>query len=83
MSINVRSLFVALLFGAPLAAQSASPPSGPPRPPQEAVDACAKLADGAACSVAFGDRTVEGICRKPPCGDGPLACMPSAPPPRQ
>jgi len=81
MRINVRSLLVALSFGAPLAAQSGGPPSGPPRPPQEAIDACSNRAEGDACSVTFGDRTIEGTCRRGPNGDGPLACAPKGPPP--
>lgn len=77
--LHVRSLFAALLIGAPLAAQS-GPPPGPMRPPQEAIEACANRAEGDACSVTFGDRTMDGTCRKGPNGDGSLACAPKAPP---
>ena len=30
---------------------------------------------------AIGDHNIEGTCRKPPTGDGELACMPKGPPP--
>ena len=33
------------------------------RAPQEAVDACAKLAEGAACTVNIPARTIDGTCR--------------------
>ncbi|HEX4337612.1 MAG TPA: hypothetical protein VH062_16980 [Polyangiaceae bacterium] len=82
MHVNIRSLFVALLFGAPLAAQSAG--GGPPphgQPPQEAIEACASKAEGDACSVTFHDRTMDGTCRKGPNGEGTLACAPKGPPP--
>jgi hypothetical protein len=82
MPLYVRTLFVALLFGAPLAAQSGGPPPGGCHPPQEAIDACSSRAEGDACSVTFGDHTMEGTCRKGPNGDGPLACAPKGPPPR-
>jgi hypothetical protein len=89
MSLYVRSLFVgALLFGVPLTAAAQSggpPPGGPPpggfRPPQVAIDACSSRAEGDACSVTFGDHTIDGTCRKSPSGEGPLACAPNGPPP--
>ncbi|PRQ03674.1 hypothetical protein ENSA5_13670 [Enhygromyxa salina] len=55
---------------------------GPPRPPPEAVEACADKASGDACSFAGreGD-TVDGSCFAPD-ADKPLACRPDHPPPR-
>ncbi|HTV18284.1 MAG TPA: hypothetical protein VMG12_06425 [Polyangiaceae bacterium] len=52
--------------------------SGPPRPPPEAVTACADLDAGDACQVSFGEHTIDGTCEA---FDGKLACKPSGPPP--
>ncbi len=65
------------------------PPPGPPPgarrgPPQEALDACKTLAEGAACSVTFHEKKLDGTCRKGPKGEAELACAPSkmdGPPP--
>lgn len=81
MHVGIRSLCVALFFGAPLAAQSGGGPPPPGKPPQEAIDACASHAEGDTCSVTFHDRTMEGTCRKGPNGEGTLACAPKGPPP--
>jgi hypothetical protein len=52
----------------------------PPRPPQEAVDACANLSDGATCTLSFHGQTIEGNCHQGPTGQDPLACVPPPPP---
>lgn len=56
-------------------------------PPPQAFDACKTLAEGAACVVTFGDRSIQGTCRKGPDGNGALACapanLPPPPPPAQ
>ena len=56
-------------------------------PPPQAIDACKSLAESAACVVTFGDRSINGTCRKGPDGSGLLACapanMPPPPPPVQ
>lgn len=46
-------------------------------PPQEAINACSKLADGAACSFTSpkGD-TISGSCHTPP-DQNILACIPA------
>lgn len=44
-------------------------------PPPEALSACSGKSDGAACSVTFGDKTLEGTCSNGPRGDA-LACRP-------
>jgi hypothetical protein len=49
------------------------------RPPQEAFDACAKKAEGAACEVTFREHTMTGTCAATPEG-GALACRPNHPP---
>lgn len=58
------------------------PPAGghPHGPPPEAIQACEGKAESAACSVTFGDHTMEGTCRRGPDGKGELACAPSGPP---
>ena len=50
------------------------PPDGHRRPPQEALDACAKLKAGDACSFTFDGRALSGTCRGP--ADKPAACAP-------
>jgi hypothetical protein len=63
-----------------LACAPAMPP--PHGPPQEALDACKSLSEGAACRVTFHDRTMDGTCRKGPDANSALACAPAMPPPR-
>ncbi len=57
------------------------PPHGPP--PQVAIDACAKLTEGASCSFT-GRRNdnVSGTCHTPP-QQSSLACVPSHRPMQQ
>lgn len=50
------------------------------RPPQEAFDACANHKAGDACSVTFGQHTINGTCSAGPDGNGALACKPDHPP---
>jgi len=52
----------------------------PPRPPQEAIDACTGHAAGDACSFTFKDHTVSGACEPMPDGTT-LVCrrLPAAP----
>jgi hypothetical protein len=45
-------------------------------PPQEAQAACAALALGDACSFTFDGRAHQGVCRRGPEGQGPVACAP-------
>lgn len=51
-------------------------------PPPEAFTACEGKAADAACTVTFGDRTIEGTCRTPPpdSGETRLVCFPARPP---
>ena len=80
MKYVIATLFAAAI---PFAAHADEPqqrPPGPPRkPPQEAFDACAKLTQGAACSITLRDRTIEGTCEAFP-ETTALACRPSKPP---
>ena len=70
-----RAAFVATFACIPglLLAQSAIAQQGGPRkPPQEALDACKSLSDGASCSFSAPSGTVSGTCSAP---EGkPLAC---------
>lgn len=51
-------------------------------PPPEALDACANLAEGDACSfTGRRDETVEGICIMPPNDEEALVCAPEGGPP--
>ena len=79
-NIGIGSLFLLSVTFIPSPGLAADR-SGPPRPPQEAVDACKGLVEGDACTVSFDGHTMEGICRLGPDGQGPLACAPKGPPP--
>ncbi len=69
-------------------APSDSPPgeqqSGPanerPQPPQEAIDACANLTQGTACTVQTLDGQLNGTCLVPP-QQSQLLCVPEGGPP--
>jgi len=52
-----------------------------PFPPPESIDACASSSAGDACSFEIDGHLIEGTCRTPPFGDGPLGCAPNQPPP--
>jgi len=52
-------------------------------PPQEAIDACANLKDGAACTVSFHGKSIQAKCVAGPEGQASLVCMPSPPQPPQ
>ncbi len=45
-------------------------------PPQEAIDACASLTGEVPCSFTFDGRVHQGLCRRGPEGQGPVACAP-------
>jgi hypothetical protein len=49
------------------------------RPPPEAFSACSGKSQGAACSLTFHERTLQGVCVAPP--DDDLFCMPNEMPP--
>lgn len=50
------------------------------QPPQEAINACAGLPQGAACSINTPNGAVNGTCNTPP-NASQLACMPAGGPP--
>lgn len=68
------------LLAAPSPARAESGPPGPPPIPEEAFTACQSKSEGAACSVDFRDRAIEGTCARAP-SDARLACRPNEPPP--
>jgi hypothetical protein len=49
------------------------------KPPQAAFDACAKSQQGDTCSVAFGERTINGTCEAFK-DSAALVCRPDHPP---
>lgn len=52
------------------------PQGGPP--PEEAIKACASLAEAAACSFSIDGDQISGTCRQPPQGrDNTLLCVPA------
>lgn len=64
----------------PFALAAADDHRPPPRkPPQAAIDACAKSSRGDACSVKIGDRTINGTCENIPQASA-LVCHPDRPP---
>jgi hypothetical protein len=69
-----------LAAAVPALARAADRPPAPPAPPPEAYAACADIAEGQPCSVAMGDRSVEGTCAASE--DGALSCRPDRGPPR-
>ncbi len=69
MSARVKALLIAgLVCGAGVAL--AKPP--PPLVPEPLIAACAGKAEGAPCTVKFGNTTKQGQCGKLP--DDTLAC---------
>jgi hypothetical protein len=80
----MTKLLIAGLFlgAAGIAAADAPPPEKPHhKPPQEALDACAKAAKADACAFKHDDKNVKGICQERRHGTG-LVCRPDhAPPP--
>jgi hypothetical protein len=67
--------------GEPAACLPDRPPPGRCGPPQEALQACAGLQEGASCSFSLGGRALSGTCRTGPDGST-MACAPSQPPPQ-
>jgi hypothetical protein len=78
-----KILFTALAFAGSFTTLAFA--DGPPhhQPPQQAFDACKSKASGDACTVTFGDKTVDGTCKAHPEGATTLACHPAhmGPPP--
>lgn len=71
----LASVVVATL---PFAIANADRP--PPRtPPQAAFEACAKAKQGDTCTVALGDRSIDGTCETFP-DTTALVCRPTHPP---
>jgi len=66
--------------GQPNGNQPQGPQGGAGGPPQEAIDACINLSQGAACSINTPNRQINGTCNLPP-NSGQLACMPAGGPP--
>lgn len=74
------SLMLALITVLTACAANAEPGSergGHRGPPPEALEACATLSEGDACSFSGrDDEDLAGSCFPPPQGDGELACRP-------
>jgi len=75
MKLVLGSLLVLAL---PFAAAHADGPHHH-KPPQAAFDACAKAKDGDACTVAWADHKMDGVCR-PAHETSALVCRPAHPP---
>jgi hypothetical protein len=74
---NVIAALAVLSLPLALAVAGDRPP--PHKPPQAAIDACAKSSRGSACSVTIRDRTITGTCENIP-QTTTLACRPEHPP---
>lgn len=87
MSQQVRKYYIstllALALGVSTSSAFAQPPGGRGGPPPEAIDACADLSDGDACTFEGrrGD-SVIGVCFTPP-REEELACRPEGGPPNE
>jgi len=54
--------------------------NGGQQPPQEAINACVNLSQGAACTINAPNGQISGTCNQPP-NSNQLACMPAGGPP--
>ena len=72
---------VSLLFGGVALADDAKPAGGRHKPPQEALDACAKAAANDACAFTHDSKEVKGSCLTRKHGPGLVCRKPHAPPP--
>jgi hypothetical protein len=77
MEMSMRALLASLVLipAAALAGDDGGPHRGPP---PGAVAACTSKAAGEVCTLAFGDRTVNGVCRATHDGQT-MACRPPPP----
>ncbi len=78
-SATAALLWCAVALAQPSPGQGGQNGEPPPRPPQEAFDACKSLASGASCSFTGMQNTkVQGTCWAPE--NKPLACKPAQAP---
>lgn len=66
--------------GQPSGNQTQGQNGGAGSPPQEAINACINLSQGAACSINTPNGTISGTCNLPP-NSGQLVCIPAGGPP--
>ncbi len=79
-----KLLITGLFLGAAGIAAADGPPADRPhhKPPQEALDACAKAAKADACAFKHDDKNIKGTCQERRHGGAGLVCRPDhAPPP--
>jgi hypothetical protein len=82
VSLVLKPLMLMLALGSGSSASADPGGDCPPRPPREAVEACADKASGDSCSFEGREgEAVTGSCFSPE-ADKPLACRPDHPPPR-
>jgi len=77
VSILLFSAATTCLVGTARSAEGDQRPHGPPA---AAFDACSGKSSGDACTVTFGDRTINGSCKAEP-QDDRLLRWPDQPPP--
>jgi hypothetical protein len=82
MTTKILGLFSSVALAA-LMGSASQAHANPPAPPQEAIDACANLKDGAECTVSFHGKSIQAKCVTGPEGQGQLACLPPPPKPPQ
>jgi hypothetical protein len=79
ITLGAPAIFVGFLLST--SAALADGPEGRRGPPPEAVEACAALESGDACTVDTPDGELTGSCLAPPKDDNaPLACVPEGAP---
>ena len=73
--LSRMDILALLVFAVPVtgSAQQSGQRGGPP---QEAFEACASLAEGAACSFTSPRGDMTGMCMTGPRGEAQLACAP-------
>lgn len=79
--IRAAVLFFVYMTTTPWAYAERENRGRPHGPPPEAVEACANLAEGDACSFSGRRGEVEGTCIVPPQDEETLACAPEGGPP--
>lgn len=77
MDMSMMALLASLVL-VPAAAFAGADGPAHRGPPAKAVAACSSKAAGDACTLTFGDRTLNGVCRATPDGQV-VACRPPPP----
>jgi len=80
---RAAALFFVFMTSAPWSYAEAEDRGSPHGPPPEAIEACANLSEGDACSFSGRHGEVEGTCIVPRRDEEALACTPEGGPPHE